>query len=167
MGPREWIPASKNLIKDKWTSHISESLRRKDYCFKSQRAAAPDSSSNKSHYSADTSDLFAGWLIFRSLWAFLPFFLFFFFFLLSLLLFSISGWDNGRGYFLLRKKKKQLLMDLQRNGEMLLKCTRKHRFEPPTEPRTEEQICEAQLIRLSRRIAAALVGVSIASELKL
>lgn len=160
MEPREWIPASKNLIKDKWTRHISESLRRKDYCFKSQRAAAPDSSSNKSHYSADTSDLFAGWLIFLSLWAFLPFFYLFFFgccrccfqFRGETMVGGISCWEAIDGFT------KKCYWNAPRNI----------RLSPDwaTNRRTDEQICEAQLIWLLRRLAGTLVGVSIASELK-
>lgn len=36
----------KNLIKDKWTIHITKSLWQKDYCFKSLCAAAMDSFSD-------------------------------------------------------------------------------------------------------------------------
>lgn len=166
MEPREWIPASKNLIKDKWTSHISESLRRKDYCFKSQRAAAPDSSSNKSHYSAATSDLFAGWLIFRSLWAFLPFFPFFF----CCCCFQFQGETMVGGISCCEKKNQTAIDGFTKEWRNGIKTHQEASVWAPdwaTYRCTDEQICEAQLIWLLRRIAGALVGVSIASELKL
>lgn len=113
----EWILASKKKSNQRGTGHVTNSLCRKDYCFKSlcAEAAATASSTRTRAVARPTPPtcLQADWYSAceppppSPPHLYPPFFVW--------CMFSISGWDNGRVW------RKLLLMDLQRKREMLLK----------------------------------------------